>query len=202
MQVESQRLTNLVNDLMDLSRLQGVDPLHRREPVDVDAVVAEALDDDAAARPGTRDRVRRRRPSPAVSCRATSRQLVMALRNLLTNAVTYSPPRTKVAVDHAALRRRAGDDRGHRPGDRHPRAPSSRASSSASTASTRHGRAITGGTGLGLAIVKHVCANHGGECDVWSRARARARRSPCGCRLPRQPGLRRTRGARRQGGRQ
>ena len=27
---------------------------------------------------------------------------------------------------------------------------------------------ITGGTGLGLAIVKHVCANHGGECTVWS----------------------------------
>ena len=27
----------------------------------------------------------------------------------------------------------------------------------------------TGGTGLGLAIVKHVCANHGGDCDVWSK---------------------------------
>ena len=26
----------------------------------------------------------------------------------------------------------------------------------------------TGGTGLGLAIVKHVCANHGGDVDVWS----------------------------------
>jgi two-component system, OmpR family, sensor histidine kinase SenX3 len=26
----------------------------------------------------------------------------------------------------------------------------------------------TGGTGLGLAIVKHICANHGGDVDVWS----------------------------------
>ena len=27
----------------------------------------------------------------------------------------------------------------------------------------------TGGTGLGLSIVKHVCANHGGDCEVWSK---------------------------------
>ena len=39
----------------------------------------------------------------------------------------------------------------------------------------------TGGTGLGLSIVKHVCANHGGDCDVWSRS-GRAPRSRSVCR--------------------
>ncbi len=42
---ETKRLTTLINDLMDLSRLEGIDPMHPMEPADVDALVAEACDD-------------------------------------------------------------------------------------------------------------------------------------------------------------
>ena len=38
----------------------------------------------------------------------------------------------------------------------------------------------TGGTGLGLAIVKHICLNHGGDIAVWS-VPGRAAPSPCDC---------------------
>jgi two-component system sensor histidine kinase SenX3 len=93
-------------------------------------------------------------------------QLVMALRNLLTNAVSYSPPRTRVAVAARCL----GDvveisvtDQGIGI----PAAEQSRIFERFYRVDPARSR-ITGGTGLGLAIVKHVCANHGGECTVWS----------------------------------
>jgi len=93
-------------------------------------------------------------------------QLVMALRNLLSNAVAYSPAGTRVAV---AARSRSGvveidvtdqgigipDNEQSRIFERFYRVDPARSRQ-------------TGGTGLGLAIVKHVCVNHGGECTVWS----------------------------------
>ena len=90
----------------------------------------------------------------------------MALRNLLSNAVAYSPAGTRVAV---AGRTRAGvveidvtdqgigipDSEQSRIFERFYRVDPARSRQ-------------TGGTGLGLAIVKHVCVNHGGECTLWS----------------------------------
>ena len=97
MQVESQRLTNLVNDLIDLSRLQSGDPLKHSDRVEVNRIVSEALD-------ATKLLANAREIDVVVGDACPSEvlgdegQLVMALRNLLTNAVAYSPPRTRVAV--------------------------------------------------------------------------------------------------------
>lgn len=44
MQIEATRLTNLVQELIDLSRVQNDDPLEDAEPVRVDELVAEAID--------------------------------------------------------------------------------------------------------------------------------------------------------------
>ena len=97
---------------------------------------------------------------------ATEEQLVTALRNLVDNAVSYSPDHTRVAVGV----RRADDlveisvtDQGigipeqdlERIFERFYRVDTARSRD-------------TGGTGLGLSIVKHVAANHGGEVTVWS----------------------------------
>ena len=104
MQVESQRLTNLINDLVDLSRLQGA----RRDQGRPRSSRSTAW----SPRPST---PRSCSPAPARSRSSSGQpigalvlgdegQLVMALRNLLTNAIVYSPARTRVAVA-ARLRR-------------------------------------------------------------------------------------------------
>ena len=165
MQVESQRLSNLVNDLVDLSRLQSDDPLKSAEPVEVDRVVSEAVDATkllAAAR--EIDVVVGDRSGALVH--GDEPQLVTALRNLIMNAIVYSPAGTRVAV---AARTCDGvveisvTDQGIGI----PAEEQSRIFERFYRVDPARSR-ITGGTGLGLAIVKHVCANHGGECTVWS----------------------------------
>jgi two-component system sensor histidine kinase SenX3 len=165
MQVESQRLSNLVNDLVDLSRLQSGDPLKHSELVEMDRVVSEAVD-------ATKLLANAREIDVVVgdACRAAvlgdESQLVMALRNLLTNAVAYSPQRTRVAV----AARCVGDAVEVSVSDQGigiPEAEQSRIFERFYRVDPARSR-VTGGTGLGLAIVKHVCANHGGECTVWS----------------------------------
>jgi two-component system sensor histidine kinase SenX3 len=164
-QVESERLARLVQELIDLSRLQGADPLPEQDLVHVDRVVAEAVDRSrtlaaaagiALVRGGQR----------GVTVRGSESQLVTALGNLIQNAVNYSPSGTRVAV---AVRPGEGvvevsvTDQGigiaekdlERVFERFYRADPARSRA-------------TGGTGLGLAIVKHVATNHGGEVTVWS----------------------------------
>ena len=164
-QHEAGRLGRLVQELIDLSRLQGADPLPEPTLVPVDQVVAEAVDRTRTAasargieivRGGERE----------LTVRGSESQLVTAVGNLIENAVHYSPEQTRVAV---AVRRREGaveisvTDQGmgiaekdlERVFERFYRADPARSRA-------------TGGTGLGLAIVKHVATNHGGEVSVWS----------------------------------
>jgi signal transduction histidine kinase len=162
---EADRLSRLVSELIDLSRLQGGEPLPELVPVDVDGVIAEAVD-------RTRTAARAKALDIAVGgehelvVRGVESQLCTAVTNLLANAVAYSEGESRIAV---AARARSGfaeitvtdsgigiprQDR-QRVFERFYRVDQSRASS-------------TGGTGLGLAIVKHVASNHGGSVSVWS----------------------------------
>ncbi len=164
-QHEAERLARLVQELIDLSRLQGADPLPAPEPVAVDRVVAEAVDRTrtlAAAR-GIALVVG---GESGLAVSGSESQLVTALANLLDNAVAYSPDRTRVAV--AVRRCQDGievsvTDQGIGIGEK----DLERVFERFYRADPARSRA-TGGTGLGLAIVKHVATNHGGEVDVWS----------------------------------
>jgi len=165
MQIESQRLSNLINDLVDLSRLQSGDPLKDSDLVEMDRVVSEAVDATKLLANARDIDVVVGEPSHAAVL-GDENQLVMALRNLLTNAIAYSPPRTRVGV----AARTAGQGVEVSVSDQGigiPDAEQSRIFERFYRVDPARSR-ITGGTGLGLAIVKHVCANHGGECTVWS----------------------------------
>ena len=162
---ESSRLSSLINDIIELSRLQGDDPLARAALFDIDSVIAQAVDE---VRPFADARGIELVVSgaPGAEMVGDRGQILTALRNLVSNAVTYSPDHTRVAVAASAD---AGTvsidikDQGigiashdlDRIFERFYRADPARSRS-------------TGGTGLGLSIVKHVCQNHGGDVSVWS----------------------------------
>jgi two-component system sensor histidine kinase SenX3 len=164
-QKESTRLGRLVTELMELSRLQGAEPLPEPEPVAVDRIVTEVID-------------RTRTPAAAknievqvtgargLTVYGSESQLVTAMTNLVENAIAYSPADTSVtistvAVQHAVELAVIDQGIGIEPRDldrifeRFYRADKARSRA-------------TGGTGLGLAIVKHIATNHAGRVDVTS----------------------------------
>ncbi|WFB08786.1 ATP-binding protein [Streptomyces sp. LX-29] len=184
MQIEATRLTNLVQELIDLSRVQNDDPLEDAEPVRVDELVTEAID-RCRHQAGTKQITMATslvvpggasgedgRASGSVDLHVWGNrgQLAAALGNLVENAVNYSPARTRVGIAARRVVAPGGDlieiavtDQGigisekdrERVFERFYRVDPARSRQ-------------TGGTGLGLAIVKHVAASHGGEVTVWS----------------------------------
>ena len=165
LQHEAGRLARLVQELIDLSRLQGAEPLPEQELVSVDTVLAEAVDRTRTTAAAHGIDIVRGGERGLTVCGSES-QLVTAVGNLLENAVHYSPEHTRVAV---AARSRDGavevtvTDQGMGIADK----DLERVFERFYRADPARSRA-TGGTGLGLAIVKHVATNHGGEVSVWS----------------------------------
>jgi two-component system, OmpR family, sensor histidine kinase SenX3 len=165
MQHEGTRLGRLVAELIELSRLQGAEPLPSPAVVDVDDLVVEAVDRTRLAAEAAGIHVVSGGQG-RLTVRGNEAQLLTALVNLVDNAIAYSPEGTRVAV---GTRRRDGhveisvSDQGigiaesdlERVFERFYRADPARSRA-------------TGGTGLGLAIVKHIATNHGGGVSVWS----------------------------------
>lgn len=166
MKREASRLATLVQEIIDLSRLQEPDALVKAELVQVDDVVEEAL-----------DRVRVAAETHGISLvRGGERGLrvygdeallTTAVRNLLDNAIRYSPGAGRVSIGVKAAEgmvRIAVVDQGmgipaeaqSRVFERFYRLDEARSRD-------------TGGTGLGLSIVKHIAADHGGEVTLWSK---------------------------------
>jgi two-component system sensor histidine kinase SenX3 len=166
MRQEAQRLTNLVQDLITLSRIQAAEPVPDPRAVDLEAVVAEAVDRcrmKANARGITLASV----GSRGLSVLGDEDLLVTALRNLLENAVAYSPERTRVVIST----KKTGDGNAELSvadqGIGIPERDLERIFERFYRVDPARSRA-TGGTGLGLAIVKHVMAAHNGKVTVRS----------------------------------
>ena len=165
MRVEASRLSRLVKEIIELSRLQGDDPLENPGPVDVGDVIEQAVDRcrvDAQNR-GISIVVKTDR---ALEVLGSEDQLVIAIGNLVENAVNYSPDHTRVAVAahvEGDLVEITVSDQGvgiptselERVFERFYRVDRARSRE-------------TGGTGLGLSIVKHIASIHGGDVRVWS----------------------------------
>lgn len=165
MNVESDRLTRLVGQIIELSRLQGDDPLEEPAPVPVDRLIDRVIDahlTDADARQVKLDRVG---PTGLVIL-GNEEQIAVAVGNLVSNALTYSPAGSTVTITAEASEGNVDvsvRDQGigiapaevDRIFERFYRVDPARQRS-------------TGGTGLGLSIVKHVAASHGGDVKVWS----------------------------------
>lgn len=166
---ESLRLSELVKQIIQLSRLQSDEPLRTAAPVEVDRVIAEAVE-RARARAQARSVSLTIAGETGLRVLGDAEQLTTAISNLVENAVIYSEANQKVVV--AARRPADTDER------------------SVEVTVTDNGIGISakelpriferfyrvdyarsrdnGGTGLGLAIVKHIVAAHGGTVSVWS----------------------------------
>jgi two-component system sensor histidine kinase SenX3 len=165
MLIESDRLTQLVQQIIELSRLQGDEPLEAPVAVDVDDVISAAVDTvqvDAQAKQisvvtgGTK----------GLFVFGNEEQVAAAVTNLVSNAVAYSDPGSSVSVtaraDSGAVEISVVDQ-----GIGIPRDERDRIFERFYRVDPARHRS-TGGTGLGLSIVKHVAATHGGEVRVWS----------------------------------
>ena len=164
-QTEASRLSSLVQEILELSRLQVGDSMVDARPVTLGDVVGEAVD-RARTAATAKDITIEVGGQTGARVWGDRDLLVTAVRNLLDNAVSYSDAGTRVAVgvtardglvELAVVDQGIGIAAGELPRlfERFYRVDPARSRD-------------TGGTGLGLSIVKHVVADHGGEVTVWS----------------------------------
>ena len=167
MQTESRRLSHLVQEIIELSRVQGTSALPDAEPVEIDDVVEEAVALNRNFALGSTIDIAVG-GTEGLRVFGSASMLTTALSNLLSNAITYSEPETRVGL---SVRRDGGmvelsvKDQGigiskenlERVFERFFRVDKARSRD-------------TGGSGLGLAIVKHITSDHGGEVTAWSMA--------------------------------
>lgn len=197
MRVESQRLSALVQEIIELSRVQVSGSLADVSVVHVDALVGDAVDRarTGAAAKGIAIDVGGDDGARVLGDHDT---LVTAVRNLIDNAVTYSAPDTRIALGVRVVEA----DRAPEGTGAEGAGPEGTAAEGAPAEGVPAGSVVeiavvdqgigisvadqprvferfyrvdparsrdTGGTGLGLSIVKHIAAEHGGEVTVWSQ---------------------------------
>jgi two-component system phosphate regulon sensor histidine kinase PhoR len=164
MRRQAQRMTSIVQDLIELSRLESSDTDAVSQPIDVVALMAQ-LRQDVLARPQHPAQVQVRADSRAMLL-GEDIQIHSAFSNLVENAAKYTPPDGSVQIrwwtdEHGG--HFSVTDTGIGIASEHiPRLTERfyRVDAGRSRA--------TGGSGLGLAIVKHVLQRHGAQLSIES----------------------------------
>lgn len=152
---QTRRLANLIRDVLDLGRRS--DPSHR-EVRQLEALAQEAADVLEENGAGSSDRLIIVPPPAPIVVRVEGSRIVEALANMIENALTFSPPETRVRVTFDVLKEsvvaRVSDEG---PG----LSPEMLPILFQPFATSRRE-----GTGLGLAVVDRIARDHGGE--VWA----------------------------------
>jgi signal transduction histidine kinase len=166
-ETESRRLSQLINNILDFSRIESGEKLYVFEPTDLEKLVAGTVE---AQRVRLRDRglelevLGPDRPMPLLEVDANA--IDRAVANLLDNAVKYSPEGGKITV----RLRRDGRTVSVAVADRGIGIPADELG----RIFDRFHRVSTGGVhdvkgaGLGLALVRHIVGAHGGRVSVES----------------------------------
>jgi signal transduction histidine kinase len=165
---ETDRLAQLITDLLDLARLESEEGVQNPAPVDLRSILMAVL---ARLRPTARRKNitlswKRSSSAGTHTVRGDETQLVSMFANLVDNAVKYTPSGGQVEVvcepNGSEVVVRISDTGIGIPEqnltrifERFYRVDKARSKQ-------------TGGTGLGLSIVRHVAENHGGRVTVES----------------------------------
>lgn len=164
MRRQAERMTSIIRDLLELSRLEETDEVVGGGPIDVAALLA-LLRKDVLARPARPQEVRVRVES-AVQLIGDEPEIHSAFSNLVDNAAKYTPPEGSIEMrwwtDEEGGHLAVADTGFGIPSEHIPRLTERfyRVDAGRSRA--------TGGSGLGLAIVKHVLQRHGARLEVQS----------------------------------
>lgn len=166
LQREANRLAHIVQEIIELSRLQAATFSSDQNIVSLDEVISDSIDRTRILAEAKQMRVVSDLDERIFTA-GNYDQLTTAVTNLIENAINYSDPSGQIGI---ALRKQdqfaeivvtdsgvgiALEDQA-RIFERFYRVDPSRSRE-------------TGGTGLGLAIVKHIALNHGGEISVFSK---------------------------------
>ena len=166
MQKESQRLATIVQELIELSRVQGAKLADSAEEIDLVTVIADAVDRSVVLAEQHQIRLASN-ATGSVKLFGDYEMLTSAVRNLIENAIVYSEPGGQVGVGLKVVGQVAElavtdsgigipESEQQRIFERFYRVDPSRSRE-------------TGGTGLGLSIVKHAAHNHRGEVKLFSK---------------------------------
>jgi PAS domain S-box-containing protein len=160
----SDRLTRLINDILDLERVESDVPIALGTP-DAEAIVDATL--ESVGPLATAAGVTLVQGTVSGRVRGDPDRLVQALTNLVSNAIKFSSRRGQVRIDA----QREGDHVRFRIEDHGRGIPADRLEAvfdrfqQVDSSDARH----KGGTGLGLAITKKIVERHGGEIFVFSQ---------------------------------
>lgn len=163
---ESRRLGSLVQEIIQLSRLQSAELSKTGELVDLESTVHESVERNQVIAEAKNIAIEVDAPAGIVVY-GDHEMLTMAVKNLIENAILYSEPGSSVGIGLRSIEgvaEIAVTDHGvgiapedqERIFERFYRVDPSRSRE-------------TGGTGLGLSIVKHVASNHRGEVKLFSQ---------------------------------
>lgn len=164
---EVQRVNRIINQLLELSRLESERPHLRMQKLDLEKLITDAL--SIIHKRFNKDHVtiQTSLPDQPVYLLADENAIIEVLVNLLDNAVKYTPQELKhikitceVVADTVMI---AVEDQG----EGIPSSEISRVFERFYRVDKARSRQ-TGGSGLGLAIVKHLVENHGGQVAVES----------------------------------
>jgi two-component system sensor histidine kinase SenX3 len=165
MQSEAKRLTDLVQEIIQLSRVQDSDPLKVAYEFGVNDLIKEAIDQCKTTADARHISVNFTEKEDC-TVKGDREQLIMAIHNLIENAINYSPEGTTVSIT-SSLQDSIIDITVTDQGIGIPESEIERIFERFYRVDPARSRQ-TGGTGLGLSIVKHIVAKHGGEIKVWS----------------------------------
>lgn len=162
---ESRRLGELVQGIIQLSRVQTIDVLAEAQPVRSSDLVAEAVKRCAVLAESKQIKVSAHCPE-SIWVVGDVELLTIAIKNLIDNAMNYSESNTEVNIavttTKSSVRFTVSDN-----GIGIPAAEIDRVFERFYRVDPSRSR-VTGGTGLGLSLVKHICLSHGGDVSVRS----------------------------------
>ncbi len=166
LQKESQRLANIVQELIQLSRVQGANLADSVDQVEISQVVADAVDRNQLL--ASQNNIRLVSDvDVSVKLRGDYEMLVTAVRNLIENAILYSEPGSQVGVG-VKVNKDVTEISVTDSGIGIPESEQERIFERFYRVDPSRSRQ-TGGTGLGLSIVKHAASQHRGEIKIFSK---------------------------------